>query len=315
VNLPTALALHQAVLMRVHERTVPALVRALVRSAAAHRTLDLAAQLAFYSVLGLFPFAIFLATLLGFLPIAGLDAQLLVFVERVAPRPAAPLVVAAARQAMAGARPLWLALGLGGAIVAASGAVAALMKALNRAYDVVESRSWLAVRLRALAVTVVGAALIIVAVTALISGPRLVAHVAAALGVRRAFAIAWRIARWPATAATMAALLAFLYRTCPDVRRPRVLPGALAGAPAWIVVSLGFNEYVVHFSTFNRTYGALAAGIVLMLWFQLSSAIVLLGGELNALVGRAARLHRRREPALIVRWLRGRRRRESARSS
>ncbi len=302
--------------MRIGGRPARELARTLAKQIAEHRIVDQGAQLAYYTLLGLFPFAIFLATLVGFLPIAGLADQLTALIDRVAPEAAAPLLVAAARNVVRGARPTLAAVGLAGALVSASGAVSALGTALNLAYGVPETRSWLRVRLRAAAITVVGAALIVVALTGFLVGPRLAARVAALLGAGRLFTVAWAILRWPATAMAMAGELAFLYYAVPNVTQParRVLPGALVGAPLWILLSIGFNQYVRHFGHYNRTYGALGAGVILLLWFQLSSVIVLAGGELNAALCPRChpRLHPRRETAWIGRWLRGRRRERHA---
>ena len=80
--------------------------------------------------------------------------------------------------------------------------------------------------------------------------------------------------------------LALLYWACPNLRQPvrYVLPGAILGTIVWAVASSGFRFYVSRLGAFNKTYGALGAGVVLLLWFYLSGLIALVGGEVNAIL-------------------------------
>lgn len=280
-------------------------LREVGRSLARHRAVDLAAQLAFYAVLGLFPFTIFLATVVGFLPIPGLLGVITTFIEEFAPPDVTPMLAAATNNVFRGASRTLLVLGLGGALVTASGAVRVLAVALDRAYGVTERRPWWKVRLRALAITAVAAVLVIAATSALLVGQRIGAYAASAMHVDSLLPSLWRYLRWPTTTLTAVALLAFLYYFCPNVPRAhrRVLPGALVGVALWILLTVAFDYYVAHLGRMKSSYGALGAGIVLLLWMQLSSLVVIAGGELNAALPKRARppLRARREPVPIGR--------------
>ncbi len=263
-------------------------VRTLAREFSEHQLLDLSAQLAFYALLALFPFAIFLASLVRYVPVPDLLPTTLSLLHRVAPAEAQPLLDGAVGGVFAGARGWVLGASLAFAVVSASSGTAALMQALNRAYGVEETRSWLKTRLWAIGVTVVGAVLVIIATSALLLGPNLGQRAADLLGAGHAFSLGWRVARWPATLLAMALLLAFVYWACPNVHeRWRLLtPGAVVAVPLWIGASTLLNLYVTRIGSVNRIYGALAGGVVLLMWIQISGLVVILGGEMNAIVAR-----------------------------
>jgi membrane protein len=250
--------------------------------------LDVAAQLAFNATLALFPFAIFVVTVLGFLPLRGVLDRVLELLHHVVPPEAAPLLDQTVRGVVRTRNLRLLLAGLVGSIWAASGGVASLTTALNRAYGVRESRPWLLVRAQSLAITLLVTVLVVMAVAAMIVGPTWVERASAELGLGRGPAVVWWWLRWPSIVVTMALLLGILYWACPDVRQRLrlVTPGSVTAIPLWIALSSLFNVYVGRFGTFNRTYGALGAGVVLMLWIYLTGLVVLVGGAINAIVAR-----------------------------
>lgn len=265
-------------------------VREVARQTATNRMGDVAAQLAFHSLLALFPFLIFLLTILGLLPIDGLSREILRILRHVMPHEASQILERIVHQLVQPHAKLF-AVSLLGAMVLASNGMTALTGALNRAYSVEETRSWVRVRLQSLAVTVAAALLLTVAAVALLIGPRLVAWIADWFGLGGMIVIVWRRLRWPAIVLAMSLLLAMVYWACPDVRqRFRLLtPGSLVAVPLWIACSLAFDLYVTHLGTFDKTYGALGAVVVLLVWIYLSSFIVLIGGEMNAVLERWSR--------------------------
>ncbi|HHP7231384.1 MAG TPA: YihY/virulence factor BrkB family protein [Xenococcaceae cyanobacterium] len=99
----------------------------------------------------------------------------------------------------------------------------------------------------------------------------------------------WRLLSLPMALAVVAIAFAFIYQFGTSIRAKEtpLIPGAILAAISWAIVSLLFRVYVTHFGAYNRIYGALGTVIVLMLWLYLSSLVMLLGDQLNVVVGEA----------------------------
>ena len=103
---------------------------------------------------------------------------------------------------------------------------------------------------------------------------------------------AWGIAKWPVLLFLVSILLAVLYWGAPNVKLPFRLfsPGGLLAVLGWVIASVAFTFYVSNFSSYNKTYGALAGPIVFLLWLWISNIFILLGAELNAELERSRKL-------------------------
>lgn len=165
------------------------------------------------------------------------------------------------------------------ALWSASKGAQALIRGVNAAYDEAEKRKGWKVKLLALAFTL-GFVVLFVA------GGFVVTTLPDVLDPFGPVArIAISILRWPALAALMILGLAVLYRYGPSRDEPKwrwVSVGSVTATVLWVLGSAGFAWYAGSFGSFNRTYGSLGAVVVLLLWFQLTAFVVLLGAELNA---------------------------------
>ena len=171
----------------------------------------------------------------------------------------------------------------------------ALGQSLNAAYDVRETRPWWKVRLVSIALTIALSTLIISALLIVLYGGRLGHFFAALIHEGDVFIVAWKILQWPIALAFIFITFALIYHFAPDLaakRRARRLaasdyrrrwfsPGVLVAMALWLLVSLGFRLYLHFFNSYSATYGSLGAVISLMLWFYLTGAAILLGGEIN----------------------------------
>ena len=95
----------------------------------------------------------------------------------------------------------------------------------------------------------------------------------------------WDIAKWPVLLLIVGLMFAILYWAAPNVKHPGfrwVSPGGLFGVLVWVIASALFAFYVANFSSYNKTYGSLAAVIVFLVWLWISNIALLLGAELNA---------------------------------
>lgn len=267
-----------------------------LRGVQRNRIKDLAAQLAFWALLAIFPFMIFLLTIIGYVPLHGLDREVLSFANRVMPDPVAHLFERTLHDILARQRGWLLAVSLVGGLWSASGGIASAVRALNLAYEAKETRPWWRMRLTSIALIVAATAAIIVATTGLILGPELLHLVETWTGIKTGFGVVWPWVRWPIVVIDLLFMLAGLYYFLPNVeqRFRLITPGAATAVLLWIVSSLAFKLYVRHFHSFSRTYGALGTAVLLLVWLYLSSLVLLVGGEINAVWDR---LHEERASA------------------
>ena len=105
------------------------------------------------------------------------------------------------------------------------------------------------------------------------------------IGVGSTAVTIWDIAKWPVMLVAVAVILAILYYASPNVRQPGftwVSPGSVLAVVLWLIVSALFALYVANFSSYNKTYGALASVVVFLIWLWLTNVAVLFGAEFNA---------------------------------
>ena len=247
---------------------------------------DLAAALTYYGILAIFPALIALVSLLGLIGHSATQ-PLIENLGKVAPGPAKSIFTSAIEniqksQSTAG---IIFIVGLAGALWSASGYVAAFMRASNRIYDIEEGRPvWKTLPVR-IGVTVVTVVLLAASSVAVVLTGGLAKQVGNLVGVGSTAVTVWDIAKWPVLVAIVCFMLAILYWASPNVRHPGfrwLSPGGLVAVAAWLIASGAFALYVANFSSYNKTYGALAAVVVFLVWLWISNIAVLLGAEFNA---------------------------------
>jgi membrane protein len=248
--------------------------------------LGIAAQLAYYLILALFPFILVLVSLLGTFGSEELASEVLGYFQQVMPEQAYEIIKDFTDNIISGKAeaPGLFTFGILFTIWAASGAFAALINALNRAYDVQETRPFWKVRSIAILMTLGLSVLILIGVLLLVLGPQIGEAIANVFGLERTFLVVWEVARWPVALFFMMFTVALLYYFAPDVDQPFrwITPGGLIGVVLWVLASVGFNFYVSNFGSYNKTYGSIGAVIVLLLYLYISSLTILFGATLNA---------------------------------
>jgi membrane protein len=178
-----------------------------------------------------------------------------------------------------------ISFGIIAALWAASNGMGAISDSLNVAYHVEESRPWWKQRLTAVALTIVLAFLIISALVLVLYGGRIADGLAASYGFGAVFTVGWKILQWPIVLVFLLLGFELIYYWAPDLGDQDwkwVTPGSVAALTLWLLVSLGFRLYLHFFDSYSKTYGSMGAVIVLMLWFYLTGASILIGGEINS---------------------------------
>jgi membrane protein len=247
--------------------------------------LGLAQQIAFSSLLAFFPSVILVVGLLGVVG-PGAYESLNHLLGTVAPK-AVLDAIEVAKHSSSGNRAgsaIALTVGLVAALWAASGATNSIIKAVNRAFDLEETRPFWKVRVLALSLVVlIGLVTAAVFVLIVFGGP-LGDAVAKRAELGSGFTVVWDALRWPIALLGILLFFSIVYWLAPN-RTPRnwtwVTPGAMLGALLWLALSALFSLYTSYSSSYDRTYGSLAGAIILLLWLYYSGVALLLGAELN----------------------------------
>lgn len=244
-----------------------------------------AAALAYQGLFSLFPFLLFLIALLGFLHLPEFFDFLRQQADYVLPAQALEQVNPVIDQLQQRQGGL-LSIGIIVALWSSSAAVRSLMTALNAAYDVREARPpWKRIPLSVLyTFGIVGMLLAVAAL--MILGPQVMGWIAGHFGLEDYVVVLWSILRWPVIVLLMMMAVAVIYYVTPNVKQRFrfITPGSVLAVVLWIAASLGFGYYVKNFADYNAMYGSVGAIIVLLLYFYISSAVLLLGAELNAVI-------------------------------
>ncbi|RZT16844.1 membrane protein [Kribbella sp. VKM Ac-2569] len=165
------------------------------------------------------------------------------------------------------------------ALWSASGGMGHLLTAVDLAYDEEETRGFVRRKLLALGMTLGAIVFVLLAIALFAAGA------AIGTGVATPVRILLEVARLVLAVVLISVALAVTYRLGPDRDAPRirwVSIGAAVATIIWLIASIGFSVYVETFGNYAKTYGSLAAAVVLMLWLWLTAYAVLLGAEINA---------------------------------
>ncbi|MFP5426269.1 MAG: YihY/virulence factor BrkB family protein [Gammaproteobacteria bacterium] len=244
-----------------------------------------ASALAYQMLFSLFPFLLFLIALIGFLHLPDFFSWLRLQSELVLPPQALEQVNPVIDQLQQSKGGL-LSVGIVIALWTASAGVRLMMSAMNAAYDVPEGRPvWKRIPL-SIFYTVGIAGMLLAAAALMVLGPQVMEWIAAQIGMQEFIVTVWTILRWPAIIVLMMVAVALIYYVMPDVKQKFrfITPGSVLAVVVWIIASLGFGYYVKTFADYNAMYGSIGAIIVLLLYFYISAAVLLLGAEMNAVI-------------------------------
>jgi membrane protein len=244
-----------------------------------------ASALAYQMLFSLFPFLLFLIALIGFLHLPDFFSWLRLQSELVLPPQALEQVNPVIDQLQQSKGGL-LSFGIVIALWTASAGVRLMMSAMNAAYDVVEGRPiWKRFPLSVF-YTVGIAVMLLAAAGLMVTGPQVMDWLAGQIGMEDFIVTLWAVLRWPLIIILLMMAVALIYYVMPDVEQKFrfITPGSVLAVLAWIIASLGFGYYVKTFADYNAMYGSIGAIIVLLLYFYISAAALLLGAEMNAVI-------------------------------
>jgi membrane protein len=245
--------------------------------------MGLAQQVAYSSMLAFFPAVAFL---LGFLGLFNLFDDVQSFLGTVAPNGVIDFIDGLQKDNQTrGASAFVFVVGLIGALWAASGALGSIVKAVNRAYDLIETRPFWRVRLTALFLVILSGFTTAAIFLLIVIGGPLGEAIADKARLGSAWNWIWAVFRWPLAFVAILLFFALVYYLAPnrDIRSWKwITPGSLVGSLLWLALSGLFALYATFSDSYSKTYGSLAAGVILLLWLNYTAWAILFGAELNS---------------------------------
>ena len=261
-----------------------------------------AAGLSYYFVLSLFPMLVSMASLLGYVPIPHLFEGLLSLMAKLVPGDGMSLVRNIVSDVISHKHKHFLTLGLVFTIWTTSSGFAAMIDGLDLVYRVRETRPVWKTRPLALGLTLLAGSLLLVAVGLMVEGTSLGIWFTTRFDLNPAMLTAWRYLRWGIAILFGILAVQLLYHFGPNLKQRfrDSLTGAIVAVMTWVGLSYLLGNYFRHFENLDKTYGPLGAAIGLYVWFYLSGFAILLGGEINFLLGEL-RDHKTLQPSTPVR--------------
>lgn len=254
-------------------------VRELMRT----HVFDVAAGLAFWWMLSMVPLLMTVVALLSLLRLPSLLPQLLGVLAILVPASSLSMVERMAGNLLQPHRGV-LSFGIISYVWSSTGGFASLISALNVAYDVTLTRSWLRDRLQALILTFTSGGLLSISLLALLAGPHFGHFLREIFLIPPAFERMWPAIRFTTVFVAFVLGLELVYFLGPNMRQrfTSTLPGAVFAIALWFTGSAGLSFYLNHLAHYSRMYGGMGAVIGLMLWVYLTSLAILIGAETNA---------------------------------
>lgn len=253
--------------------------------------MGLAQEVAYSSLLAFFPAVV---ALIGLLDLINAYSALQSFLNPVAPKAVTQLISTFQQDSGGSGSIVAFVVGIFAAIWAASGAMGSVVKAVNRAYERLETRPFWKVRIIAIVLVVAGGIVTAGMLLLIVLGGTLGDAIAHRAHFGSGFTWAWNLLRWPIAFAVVLLLFALVYYLAPNEEQRNwrwVTPGSLLGGLMWIALSGLFALYTSYSNSYTKTYGTLAGGIILLLWLNYTAWAILFGAELNAELDRQADIH------------------------
>ncbi|ESA36083.1 ribonuclease bn [Leptolyngbya sp. Heron Island J] len=277
-------------------------IRAVMHATLRRRLPSLASEMAYNAMLGLFPGILAMLTAIGLVnSLENTFNRLAMSLSEIAPGAVTELIQDFAAEVTQGGNRGLFSLSFGISLWASSGAISAAMRALDEIHQipVEERRPFWKSRILSIGLTI-GTILLLMTASYLVF---ISAGVIKLLAQQSGDTVGvwvlrvWELLTWPLALSIVSSAFAFVYRFGPSrwTRGKPLMPGAVLAALSWALLSASFRMYVAQFGNYNKVYGAVGTVIVLLLWLFLTSLVMLIGDQLNVIVGELM-LHSPRMP-------------------
>ena len=263
----------------------------LIKSIIKNDFYGMAAEMGFMLVVGIFPFMLFLMALFGWMGNRSYLDTILRVLSSIMPTQAMNLLKSVLEETMIFNHGTLIAvIGIITTLVLSTNGVAVILKGLNRAYKVEETRSFVYTRVLSFLMVFVNILVMFLTINIIIFGKVIIMFLVAHFGLSKGMAITILTLRWPVAFSALYLMACLSYYILPDLRgneafkRKSALPGTVFFTTFWLLGSWGFSVYVNNLSTYNYVYGTIGAFFILMIWLYYTSILLLIGGEINSQV-------------------------------
>ena len=261
----------------------------LVKSIIKNDFYGMAAEMGFMLVVGIFPFMLFLMAIFGWLGNKSYLDSILYVLSTIMPHQAMALLKSVLEETMIFNHGTLMAVfGIIMTLVLSTNGVAVILKGLNRAYKVEETRSFIYTRILSFLMVFVNILVLFLTINIIIFGKLIVMFLVENLGLSTGVAVTILTLRWPVSFLALYLMSFLSYYILPDLkgnekfRRQSAIPGTIFFTTFWLIGSWGFSVYVNNLSTYNMVYGTIGAFFILMIWLYYTSILLLIGGEINS---------------------------------
>lgn len=266
-------------------------VKRLIISVIKNDFFGMAAEMGFWMVIGIFPFMLFLMAVFGWMGNKSYMDPVLIFLSTIMPEQSMDLIITVLSEVTIFSQgKLMAAIGFVVTLVLSTNTLAVVLKGLNRAYKVDETRSFIYTRILSLMMVFVNNMVLFLTINLIVFGKVIINFLVRHLHMSNEIAVMLLTLRWPIAFLALY-LMAFLcYYILPDLRgnekfkRASALPGTFFFCSFWLLGSWGFSIYVNNLRTYNMVYGTIGAFAVLMVWLYYTSILILVGAEINSQV-------------------------------
>ncbi|SDL07335.1 YihY/virulence factor BrkB family protein [Lacicoccus qingdaonensis] len=255
----------------------------------------MAAQLAYYFLLAIFPLLIFLLTLV---PLFQIDQEMIVgMIEDYAPAEIAGMLTGIIDDVMTSSGGGLLSVGLIATLWSASNGMTALMNAFNVAYDIEDNRNFFVSKGLSIFFTIILTLSVLLTFVLIVFGGQIGNLMFGVIGLDDQFSTVWNLVRSILPLLLVFVVFLIMYLTAPNikVKLKSVIPGTIFTTVAFLVASWGFSIYVSGFGNYSATYGSIAGVIILIFWLYITGVIIILGAQINAIIHKDSVLKERKE--------------------
>ena len=265
------------------------IIKNIIKSVVDNDFFGMASEMGFMLVIGIVPIMLFVTGLFGWMGKHSMLTPLFLFMQQVMPADVYNIIQTVLHEVWFFSKGgFFTVLGFVISLLLSTNTLAIVLKGLNRAYKVEETRSFVYTRILSLIMVFVDALVLFLSINLIIFGKVIIKFLTTYIGLTAHSGDIVLIIRWPVAFLALFIMAYLHYYILPDLggkeklRRKSAVPGAIFFCFSWLLGSWGFSLYINNLHTYNFVYGTIAGFAVMMIWLYYTSILILIGGEINS---------------------------------